>query len=66
MLTDNVESQVGCELAQTEFLARLDVFVQMIEEALRLFQHGRSETEEMLGSKTCDDTLSQIFPFIAL
>lgn len=66
VLTDNVKSKVGSELAQAEFLAGLDVAVQVVEETLRLFQHGGGEAEEMLRGEACDDSLSEILPFIAL
>lgn len=66
VLTDNVKSQVGGEFAEAEFLAGLDVFVQVIKEALRLFQHGRREAEEMLRGEAGNDSLSEILPFITL
>lgn len=66
VLTDNVKSQVGGELAQAKLLARLDVPVQVIEEALRFFQHGRSERQQMLRGEAGDDSLPEVLPLIAL
>lgn len=38
----------------------------MVKESLSLVQHLRGEREKVLWCKTCNDSFSEVFPFITL
>lgn len=66
VFTNYVEGQVCGKLPKPELFSRFGVAIQMVEEALRLLQHGRCQGEKMLRRKAAYHSLSQVFPFFAL